>query len=365
MMKRLITLLIITSILLLPTQQIQSSILIQIEVGDSWVYNISGVGDVDFDASDLDYIEYGSEQLRVNKILSTVFVEHLKFFEVLTDNYLVDIETFSDDTVGEATMRFVGGGIDDVAVWRTSRGNLLYNMQINGSLVIQFSDISYNGTDYPNYQVSVDVTLNEWSSNPEIIETVATGIVKISTRTIEIEGIIEDTDFLNFGLGVRDIPFFISFYFEERYEASDGFIYEETNCRNITVTPLEGFLAYEYMDYTADTYIDAHTFNGPISLGTISNFKEDWIYAYDAGLPLEIVQTLVSGGGGGTVKQQVTETTTMTLVDLDVTNSNFTFPEEPTETPEPTKTLSPAMTVVASLMMVTAILMYFQKPKKK
>jgi hypothetical protein len=303
-------------------QQSKAEPLILIELNDSWTYDVTSNGlgleqivaeEVNFTVEAVDYIGEGDTQMRVNEIDSTKVVDSIlamkleeKGFEIVEDMYndssamvYIDIISIISDTV-----------------YKTSRGNLPFKRIT--SLVVNISIIDIRvGEDYfPDYNVTKGIVFTQLSSNPTTIETFSTGTVKLNT--IDITAHTTFSDFFNETANV-----YFNLQFDERFEASDNFIYEDTTCRNITVTSL-GARIQDFQIQSSNTHNFYQWQSHTVSFNILGN--EEWVYAYDAGLPLVVEKESVALPLG--VKLAVKTDPidmTMVLTDLDLVNSDFSF----------------------------------------
>lgn len=349
-MKKTLTIAVIALVLLLPTQQVQSqSALILIELGDEWQYDVTEIGLVDFKVESYDYM--GTEtQVRINEINSTYLVDPTNL-EELSREY--PINAAYTDFTGSATVEVTYGEVYEDILYKTARGNIPYYRVMLVNTTLNFTNIDYNGTAINEYYTSINCSITITSSNPQIIETVATGTVQLNTKSVVVEGTITD-DFMDAGYGVRDTNVQLIYSLVDRYEASDPYTFKTVECRNMSIEPISATLdTINFYDDNGYWWEFLH-FMFPLYAG----ITEDWVYAYDVGLPFEIVQDLVAvelTAQGAKLSVVEDNYRKMELTDASLTNSDYKFT---------TKTLSPVTITVLSMMMLTAVVMYRRKAKK-
>jgi len=339
---KLITVILI-SIFVISSINSTAKILLEIELGDSWTYKVTTdtIGTtystttetVVFNVTDIDYlpaIDEQSEEMKVNRIKSNKTVDN---FKVYNFNVEIDIKEISI-WKGSARLSILFSNPSDDYIYKSSRGNILYNRLTNFTLNITLTDIIYNNTKYNDYTFQIDnLRMIEECSNPSIVETISTGTVQINKRSFTlyhenslddyfIDGIINETEIMD----LEQIKFVI----EERYEASNDYLFEDKNCRNITITPLKA--------YVEDIFICGHDNYWVIEYGDVNIpiIQETWIYTYDIGLPLVIEENLLSSTVNkilSTNKETNVDTgynKIMKLIDFDIQNSTYEFPTEET-----------------------------------
>jgi len=269
--------------------------LIEIGIGDNWVYEYS---------DDSDFKTYKGEIITCN-VTDTMYVP--SYNEELTEmkvnkivyNHIIDeykINSFSNKTIKISNMGILGGYADlylsfnnpkEDTILKTSRGNILYKRVTVFDLSLKVENIFYNNSFYnKSYSYTINnVEFTEESSNPSIIETIATGSVQINKRRFQIDKRYFINDFINENetLSINNI----AFYIEERYEASNEFKYQNKNCRNISITQKR--IVIEMIDLIGESKGVTNNWGvfSDYELPMIT-YKENWIYSYDIGLPLYI-----------------------------------------------------------------------------
>jgi hypothetical protein len=286
--------------------------LIQIEIGDTWSYSINTpISEiVNFTVISYDYAGSGSDQVRINKIESTKIVDPL-----LAEMYQQEKMFFRGLSTGggNLTLKLELLNIINDTIYKTSRGNIPFKRDTYANVSFQFIDVNYNDTFLGNFTYINEVYFEQISDNPTIIETVSTGVVKINKVKIYTETNLED--FLSLGSTVIDLDMEL----EERYEASDEFVYLNQTCRNITITPLSSTMTNLEIGGGWYGFPDRVAVN--LTVG-----EEDWIYGYDLGLPLRIER---KANLPSELKYSIEELDSikMEIINFDIENSNYKFPE--------------------------------------
>lgn len=354
-MKKLLPTIIIILFMLPFVTNVEAEILIQIEDGDSWVYAItaSPTINVSFEVVDIDYLGEAEDLVRVNKIIANDTIDTPKISSIATLPILVNCSY--DEFLGSADLTMVIENIVSDIVWKTARGNILYLRETVVNTTLHFIDIVFNGTSRTNWQTTILLTFSEEISNPTIIEPLSTGTVKLNSRTIVVEGLIKNVDFLDLGIETNDIEILIEFDETERYEASDLFTYLNTTCRNLTIRPLETIMTKAY--FVSEIY-SFRTSN--IDLVSTLGATEDWIYSFDAGLPLLVVEEKEAVALSKDITIDAIETIRiLELIDLDLINSDFEFEGETTTNP------TSLAVGLLSVLMATYLIMYVVYFRKK
>ena len=329
MKKNMVPLMILLLLIPLALLNVNAEVLIQIEDNDSWIYDVqdSSTEAISFEVDGFDYFGDDEDLIRVNKIVTNATLENYKLTSLLSGPLYVNIS--ENPIIGSADLSISLEEIISDEIWHTARGNLPYERTTVANSTLSFTDISYNNTVYPDIEHNAMLTFHDSMTNPTIIEPLSTGIVKLNHRILTITGVIENIDFLDFGLVVSDVDVLIIIDVEERYEASDLFTYMDTDCRNLTIRPLSVNMNEARFSDVEQMYF-GFGFSGiyevPVdALGPV----EDWIFAFDAGLPLLVTETsqtpapesknVFGGASADTLR-------VMKLVDLSLVNSNFKIP---------------------------------------
>jgi len=333
-MKNKKILIFIVFLFLLNNSFVNAKPLIEIEIGDNWIYEYS----------DNSILKTYKEKIITCNVTDTMYVPsyneestEMKVNEIVY-NQIIDeykINSFSNTTIKISNMGILRGHADlylsfnnpkEDIILKTSRGNILYKRITTFDLSLKVENIFYNNSFYnKSYSYTINnVKFTEESSNPSIIETIATGSVQINKRRFQIDKSYIINDFINETetLSISNI----AFYIEERYEASNEFKYQNKNCRNISMTQKR--IVIEIIDLIGES--KGITNNWGIFSDyelPITTYKEDWIYSYDIGLPLKIVYTPI------TVNSQLKMTylpnknpiNEYTLIDANIKNSNYNF----------------------------------------
>ena len=303
----------------------QGEPLILIDLNDRWTYEVtlpSGelslnqiVTEVNFTVEAVDYIGEGETQVRVNEINSTTVVDPILAMALEEGPFLIVEDMLSDSN---ATISIDIKTIIADSIFKTARGNLPFKRVTTVIADINITNIKYGSNYLPYYNVTKGLTFTQLSSNPTTIETFSTGTVKLNTINVKTQTFL--TDFMN-----ETARLDINLQFDERFEASDNFIYNDTTCRNITVTALQARIQdLVIVSQNASNYFawQSHT----VILDNRGD--EEWVYAYDAGLPLIVEKEIVKEPIQLGMKLATTieiEEMTMVLTDLDLINSDFEF----------------------------------------
>lgn len=302
--------------LLFPVQYSQAEPLLQIDVGDEWVYEVTLESqgfkqiekeNVTFSVENVEYIG-NVEQVRVNKIVSDKIVDPFLFEE-----YEGFITPFDEDD-GTMNITFDVQTIWDDNIYRTARGNVIYKRETTALVNISCTDIIIDDLPYEDFDVLVNTTLTEVSDNPAIIETVSTGTVQVNHKTLIFDQI--SFDFYEFGT----VNLMLSYEVTERCEATDTYFNEmfNTTCRNVTYTSIE------------DRVSNGRLSNVNISIAAqddvyynVLQYHEDWVYSFDAGVPLTVEHTSSTSIVKYALEQQQPEDIYMQLIALSIANSDF------------------------------------------
>lgn len=339
-----ITLCIILVFLL--TQTTHGNTLILIEVGDTWTYDVGGKGEISFEAKSKAYIPYDiEEEVRVNEISFSEKVDilNIKFIE---GTYNLTIFATSPTNInGSANLEIAFGKVFNDVIYRTARGYILYKRVTLVETNFSFTDILINEELQTPYQETTNITITELCTNGEIIETISTGSTEVNERTFDGGyGYINET--VSFGFYAT---------ITERYEVSNVFTYQATECVNLTIEPIDAKL--ELYFHTGDYLFDLGGYILPPVPAVNQGYPEDWIYSFDAGLPLEMVKHAKVVSQSSTLKQVVSEPITMKLVAMDLINSDFVLSTS-------TETTNVSIWLL-SLMMATYIMFYIKKKRGK
>jgi len=341
--------------------------LVQIEVGDEWTYEVSypsggnGINkllieNVTYTVDGYDYDGNGDDQIRINKIAETKVLD-VPIMKYVEGEVIYLRNSFIHYTGGIEVTFTLGKEIRNV-IYRTARGNLPYKRETTLPVNLTLINIDWNGTLLPPVSHVIKTTIVERANNPTIIETVSTGVVKLNNFIVEVHFQVDNL------LGIEGTPadIFMAIHLTQRYESSNTFTYKETTCRNVSITPLSYQVAYLEICSTNDSLPFIFTMDDETNIQTTIDI-EDWVYSYDAGLPLEVVKYPVSlsttRNGIKKALDRESDSLTMKLIKLDVMNANFTFPTE-----ETTKTSIPISIITSSLALLMVVAVYRRKAKK-
>lgn len=355
-MRRILQIIIIMMFVIPLITSVNAEVLIQIEEEDTWTYEVtsSPTKFVSFEVINIDYLGESEDLIRVNEVITNDTIETPKINSIASIPLFVNCSYYG--VLGSADMDISIENVVSDVVWRTARGNILYQRETIIDTVLYFTNIDFNNTIHSNWQTNVILTFFETISNPTIIEPLSTGTVKLNYRIITINGVIQNEDFFGLGLGLSDIEIYFEITETERYEASDLFTYMDTDCRNLTIRPLDAYITESR--FTTD-YFSFYTLE-EVDLETTLGTTEDWIYSFEAGLPLLIVETAEIVALSKEISISVLETVkTMKLVDISLVNSDYEFLEEPIGT---TKT---SYYTMLSLLMATYVIFYLKKKKRQ
>ena len=335
MRKKLKFLTIVLLFLPLLLSTVKAEVLIQIEDGDSWTYWIKDSTDVfvEFEVVDYDYFGNEEDLIRVNNIETNESLELVKLESLFSVPFYVNLTNNYEWGIGSAKMSYSFDEIISDDVWRTARGNLPYERTLVINTTLSFTDIYFNHTNQPDYEHNAVLTYYESMTNPNIIEPLSTGTVKLNDRTLSITGVLENVNFLGLDLGIVDVNMIVDIVIEERYEASDLFNFWDTECRNLTIRPLSTILT-ETSFSEDETFYFGFSDNEEVPIDSLGPIQ-DWIFSFEAGLPLlvtEKAQSIGSTNSKAILEDETDILRIMELFDLNVVNSDFTFPAETLDT---------------------------------
>jgi len=295
--------------------------LVQIEEGDNWIYEYNSVSNNKVLKSELvvcnvtNYIYYGgtNDKIRLNNLYISKIIDTFNSIDILYNKIIIKENDTNYLSFTINSLNYIND-----TIYKTARGNLNYLRETYFNSSIDLFNIVLNNNTYNDVTINGIFYIKEMYQDPTFIEVLSTGIVKDVTIDIAINGDFY-VPYLN-----KTMNLYLYTVKTLRFESSNEFIYNNKNCRNLTIVPL----SHEIYDINLfdDNYERLFYNNEMYKINIVNNYKENWIYSYDVGLPLYIdkIKTDVTKQllDYNTNKQvDISPKVIMKLIDFDIQNA--------------------------------------------
>jgi len=338
-------------LLLLPMLNTQAEILIEVKVGDSWVYSentyaqylnknyVRTVEKINYTVNGREYYPINDEEyLPANNVTQS---KYINLFDEMFNSVSINFGNETDNI--NAYLRYTLKETREMNNYYTARGSFNFRREIK--YIGKIESTLYNGT--------VELKSTHTFTNLDMMKTLVTGnayksqeMFIISCNPVEID---EEYEF----------SFKIMYTIELLFTSSDKFIYNERECRNMTIQTSRVIL-----NVASIQIVDKHNISNTIQY-SIENlpfsFKrnEKWIYSYSIGIPLLIKQNFSSSSTIGKQIRTAFLDRKLILEKYDIKNAK----EEAYQTTSNINTTSSAIYSIAGT--IAAVLTISRRKKKE